>query len=96
MQIFVRDGRHVAVEAEVDSTVADVKAAYLQKACGGLFIHNEIVSTTRCNTDRVYGMSKSRGHAAELRSIVLLRWQGPRLPAEIVGKAHVWLCMRQM
>jgi len=46
MQVFVREGRHVAVEAEVDSTVADVKAAYLQKACGGL--HSDIVSTERC------------------------------------------------
>jgi hypothetical protein len=38
MQVFIRDGRHVVVEAEADSTVAALKAAYMQRAYGtGLY-----------------------------------------------------------
>jgi hypothetical protein len=38
MQLFIRDGRHIVVEAEADSTVAAVKAAYMLKAYGtGLY-----------------------------------------------------------
>lgn len=46
MQLFIRDGRHVVVEAEASSTVADVKAAYLLKAYGAtlcspmVLVHN--------------------------------------------------------
>jgi hypothetical protein len=34
MQLFIRDGRHVVLQAAPDSSVADVKAAYMAKAFG--------------------------------------------------------------
>jgi hypothetical protein len=47
MQLFIRDGRHVVVEAEASSTVADVKAAYLLKAYGATLC-SPMVSIQTC------------------------------------------------
>jgi hypothetical protein len=47
MQLFIRDGRHVVVEAEASSTVADVKAAYLLKAYGATLC-SPMVSVQTC------------------------------------------------
>jgi hypothetical protein len=44
MQLFVRDAGHALVEAEVDSTVADVKTAYMLKTYGTVLPHDAIVS----------------------------------------------------
>lgn len=49
MQVLVRDGRCVAVDADVDSTVADVKAAYMLKAFGTA-LPDALVSTSETHT----------------------------------------------
>jgi hypothetical protein len=46
MQLFVRDAGHALVEAEVHSTVADVKTAYMLKTYGTVLRHDAIVSKT--------------------------------------------------
>jgi hypothetical protein len=43
MQLFVRDAGHALVEAEVHSTVADVKTAYMLKTYGTVLRHDAIV-----------------------------------------------------
>jgi hypothetical protein len=44
MQLFVRDAGHCLVAAEVDTTVADVKTAYMLKMYGTVLPHDALVS----------------------------------------------------